>query len=348
MNVRTGELAADVAFEWASIATPPVALILGYNGAARPTMARVDEWGRPFLCGFESVVDRATAGGDAGEADAAYSCSRFDEMGYARELGSWVCAADTTSTAPWLLGNVTEYGRRYALRMIAGGRSGPLTAYGNPAAVEALCAGIRAAGLVALRWGVGTWGYGESGGGIPPSTADAELIQSGNNPGPVPGTDLNWLYVPVSTFAPYGAAPETPAPPAPTEGTMEILVGQLETPKAWGPIPVPAHTQVALLFGPTGRIMGTWAGDGPFGIPQGAVDWKNAGGRAAVDITFVDPAMLAQAIDDQDPTLEAQRLAAIVADAVGGGGGTPVDLEPARQAAANIVTAANELVAALQ
>lgn len=222
MNTRTGELAADVA--WARPASIPVALILGYNGAARPTMAQVAAWGRPFLCGFESATTRAYAGGDAGEADAAFSCSSFDELGYPRECGSWVCAADSPSTPAQFLPNVREYGRRYALRQIAGGRSGPIAAYGNPAAVEALCAGIRDAGLVALRWGVGTWGYGEGRGpNMPPDDADCELMQSGNTPGPAEGTDLNWLYAPVSAFAPLGG-PAAP-PPAKKKGHhMELVI----------------------------------------------------------------------------------------------------------------------------
>lgn len=220
MNQRTGEIAADAAWPAADQGpNPPVALMLVYNGSARPPRPVVDAWNRPTLMGFESSTTRAYAGGDAGEQDSGWSCDRYDEWGYGRDLGSWVCAADTPSTPGQFLPNITEYGRRYALRQIAGGRFGPITWYGNPAAVEAACAGCRAAGVIALRWGVGTWGYGEGGGpNQPPAQADAELIQSGNTPGPlaVP-SDLNWLYVVVSTFAAYAGG----AAPAPTPKTTE-------------------------------------------------------------------------------------------------------------------------------
>lgn len=210
MNDRTGEIAADVA--WSRPAAIPAALILGYNGAARADRAQVDAWGRPFLMGFESATTRSYAGGDAGEADAAFSCRSFDEVGYPLECGSWVCAADSSSTPGQFLANIEEYGYRYALRMIAGGRTGPITAYGNPDAVEAMCRGIRRAGLLAIRWGVGTWGYGEGrGANQPPNEADAELVQSGNTPGPAEGTDHNWLYADVATFAAWGGP--APAPP---------------------------------------------------------------------------------------------------------------------------------------
>lgn len=222
MNVRTGEIAHDVA--WARPPAIPGALINVYNGAARPTKEQVDAWGKPVLMGFESATTRSYAAGDAGEADAAFSCTSFDEVGYPRECGSWICAADANSTPPQFLANITDYGRRYALRMIVGGRSGPILAYGNPDAVEAMCAGIRDAGLVALRWGVGTWGYGEGGGpNQPPAEADAELVQSGNTPGQAEGTDLNWLYAPVSIFAAWGGPTVTPTNPYLMEDSMDFF-----------------------------------------------------------------------------------------------------------------------------
>lgn len=208
MNARTGELAHDVA--WARPPAIPGALILGYNGAARPTKAEIDAWGRPFLCGFESATTRSYAGGDAGWADGEFSVRSFAELGYPIECGSWVCAADSPSTPAQFLPNVEAYGLNYARRLIAAGRLGPLLVYGNPDAVEALCRGVRAAGLVALRWGVGTWGYGEGGGAnMPPAQADAELVQSGNTPGQADGTDLNWLYAAVAVFGAWGGPPLT-------------------------------------------------------------------------------------------------------------------------------------------
>lgn len=221
MNTRTGELAADVA--WARPGGIPVALIAGYNGPARPTVEQIKAWDRPFLCGFESDVVRSYAGGAAGEVDAAFSCRSFDELGYPRDCGSWVCAADASSTPAQYLANIEEYGYRYALRMMIGGRFGPILVYGNPDAVEALCRGIRRTGLVALRWGVGTWGYGEGRGpDQPPNEADVELLQSGNTPGPAEGTDLDWLYASLEVFHAWGG-PTTPTPVTPTRKKLPTM-----------------------------------------------------------------------------------------------------------------------------
>lgn len=273
MNVRTGELALDVAFQQFD-GPPPVALVCSYNGAALPPKARVDGWQRATLLGFESSTTRSYAGGDAGETDSAFSASVFDAWGYPRECGSWVCAADAPSTDPVFLPNCEDYGYRYALRQLAAGRSGPILVYGNPAAVEAVCRGIRRAGLVALRWGVGTWGYGEGrGADQPPSSADCELLQSGNTPGPIAATDLDWLYAPVNVFAAYnGPASSTPNPaPPPVEGDMELLIF---------PHPVVGGAHFArLVDGKLRRVSPVdhdWASTGPddelFGVPKQAVD----------------------------------------------------------------------------
>lgn len=294
MNTRTGELACDVAFQSNTIPTPAVALILGYNGAARPTVETIARWARPVLLGFESDVIRSYAGGDAGDADAAFSCQSFDEVGYPRDCGSWVCAADASSTPAQYLPNITEYGRRYALRMAAGGRSGPILAYGNPAAVEALCAGVRAAGLTALRWKVGTWGVGEGGGpNMAPDQADAELVQSGNTPGPVPDTDLDWLYAPVSMFAAMGGpAAATPTPKKKGSSRMELVIS-----------PTRALTHLggvldAVIPNPTDRV------PAPIDIPKAAQPIMAA--NPGMEITHVGEAtydrLLAKLQGDAPPT----------------------------------------------
>ncbi len=41
------------------------------------------------------------------------------------------------------------------------------------------------------RWGVGTWGFGESPSGQLPANVDADMIQHGNISAPVPGVDYN-------------------------------------------------------------------------------------------------------------------------------------------------------------
>jgi hypothetical protein len=44
------------------------------------------------------------------------------------------------------------------------------------------------------RWGVGTWGYGESGNGSLPPNVPADMIQHGNLEAPVLGTDYNTIF----------------------------------------------------------------------------------------------------------------------------------------------------------
>lgn len=224
MSARTGELSLDGA--WGIDANvpvnPSVAMLNGYNGAALPSKARADTVGRPLLLGFESAVDRAFAGADAGWRDGNFSCDVFDAWGYPLECGSWVCAHDGNGTPGWALANIEAYGERYGAALVARGRTGPVTVYGENAAVDALFRGLNRAGLVGLRWLVGTWGNGEGGGpNQPPPFAECEQLQSGNTSGPYPATDLDWLYADVSTFAPYGLA----LPPTPVHQEDSMLIG---------------------------------------------------------------------------------------------------------------------------
>lgn len=205
MAARTGQTGADVA--WARPPVIPADLILGYSGPARPTVEQINAWGKPFLLGFESATTRAYAGWDAGIADAQWHESRARELGYPPECGTWVCAADTPSTPAVFWPAIRDY---FAAWRSVIGPTRPLLAYGNRDAVrEAL------AGGATLAWGVGTWGYGETSWGAPPAESDAHLIQSGNNPGPAEGTDLNWCYAPLEVFgAWHGPTATIPAPPS--------------------------------------------------------------------------------------------------------------------------------------
>lgn len=281
MNARTGEIALDVAFTKFG-GEAPVALVLSYNGPALPTREQAAEWNRPLLLGFESSTTRAYAGGDAGETDSGFSCFAFDQWGYPRDCGSWCCAADTPNTSPQFVPNIEEYGYRYALRQIVGGRLGPITWYGNPTAVEAACAGTRRAGLVAIRWGVGTWGYGESGSGAPPAESNCELLQSGNNPGPRPATDLDWLYAPVALFRAMGgpAGGGAPAAPANRGSSMEIV--HYNNPFG-----------LTAVLTDDGLELQRWnvpPEQNTLGVPQPAWDWWQAGGRGSVDVIQLDGA----------------------------------------------------------
>lgn len=313
MNAITGELALDVAFTKFS-GEAPVALVVSYNGPALPTREQAAEWNRPLLLGFESDTTRAYAGGDAGERDSAFSCGVFDSWGYPRDCGSWVCAADTPNTSAQFLPNIEEYAFRYAVRQLTGGRFGPLAGYGNPEAVEAFCRGVRRAGFVGLRWGVGTWRYGETRDGQPPAVCDVEMLQSGNNPGPRPATDLDWLYAQVAVFAPMGG----PAPTPIFQGDDMPYVGLKK--RADG------HTFDAWLVdgGVTTR---NFAGDqtpwGPFGlsIPADALAFLNdRPGSKAVEYVGLEWALIEQRtkVSLVDPNVD---------DGDGGGSSGPSDAQ---------------------
>ena len=219
---RTGQIAGDVAF-----GTPgaiPTDLICGYSGAAAKPRAQIDAWGRPYLPGFESDPVRAYAGGNGyGAADADQLVGYMDREGFPPGNGYWFCAADSPSTPAQYLANVTAYAQDFVTRMRAHGRTGPGTPYGNRAAIFAARDGVIAAGSPVNLWGVGPWGFGEGGyANQPPDTCDADLLQSGNTPGPAPGTDLDWLYAPISRFAALGG------PPTPASSSEEEPVDYIE------------------------------------------------------------------------------------------------------------------------
>lgn len=226
MTVRTGEVAADVA--WGRPGSIPADLILGYSGPAFPGVAWIQAWGKPFLLGYESTTTRAYAGGDAGAQDADQWVSVARSIpGYLEgRCGFWICCADANSTPAWALPNITEYARRFTVRVVAEvGVPVPGLGYGNPDASAAGAAGITAGGAFGMRWGVGTWGEGEGANpGRPPADSDAALIQSGNTPGPADGTDLDWLYQPLSTFAAFGGPASTPIPHPQEAFPMIVLV----------------------------------------------------------------------------------------------------------------------------
>jgi hypothetical protein len=324
MAARTGEISLDVAWAWDGIPPrPPVAMMNVYNGSARPSRAAVDSWGVPTLMGFESAVDRAFAGGDAGEADANFSIGRFAEWGYPLEAGSWCCAHDGNGTPSWALGNIEDYAFRYARRMVAAGRTGPIAGYGNPAAVEAFRRGCARAGVESPRWGVGTWGYGEGGyANAAPAFADCEQLQSGNTPGMYAGTDHNWLYAPVSVFRPYGLVVDDEPVPAPT-GDDDVTY--LET-RADG---TKAYWKLGL-------------GD-YFEIPEAVALGEQINGHGPpVPISTIQRIVMGRAAHDQ----AAAFLGTL--DLGGGGGGgevpPPVDLDPVRDA---LTAAASALQAAI-
>lgn len=83
-----------------------------------------------------------------------------------------------------------------------------------------------------LPWGVGTWGYGEAGdGSLPDWTGDVtDLIQHGNLPGLVPGTDTNTLYR--ADLGAWGGPAPAPVPAPLEEGVMERLVKNDDLPAA--------------------------------------------------------------------------------------------------------------------
>lgn len=266
MNARTGELSLDGAWgiDVNVPSNPGVAMCNAYNGAALPSKAWADSLGRPVLLGFESAVDRAFSGAQGAASDSPFSADVYDRWGYPFECGSWFCAHDGNSTPSWALANITDYGDRYCTIQLERGRHGPLTPYGNPAAIAAAVAGIVRAGGTFARWGVGTWGNGEGGGpNQPPAQADCEQLQSGNTSGPYPGTDLNWLYADLSVFAPYGLVLPAPKPKLPEESDMVVVHGPQQT---------LAGNRRSILF-QGGVPMHSWYGPSAMGKVKEAADY---------------------------------------------------------------------------
>lgn len=329
MTARLPLLCGDVAWGARGLSMGPYDLVNGYSGPAFPGLDQIHAWGKPFLLGFESATTRAYAGGDAGAVDAQ------ELIGVARTLpgyleahcGFWMCAADANSTPAWALGNITDYFRRASLEILsAGWVPARGFGYGNRDAAMAATDGIVAAGLPGDEWGVGTWGYGEGGGTNQlPGDSDAALVQSGNTPGLVDGTDLNAMYQPLDYFGAYGgpAADVPSAPTAPPEDEMLIVIMSL-----------PFGGRLARLMFSDGYKLDQWASDGtpatelngiPLGVakaPKGTplrfvtdndealrvltasnaiTTWRDAGmtgGGAGGGVTPIDYAALAKAVND--------------------------------------------------
>jgi hypothetical protein len=167
-----------------------------------------------------------------------------------------VCAADASSTDAFYVSNITQY---FAAWRSVLGASRVIWAYGNPTAVEAAIAGG-----ATIRWGVGTWGYGEGGGPYQmPTSSGADILQSGNTPGPADGTDYNALYAPLSTFAAWGGPSPTPPVVDSQEGSeMEVAVG-----------PTFPSGHLAIVVDNAGDEVARWQSDGTaatetYGIPN--------------------------------------------------------------------------------
>ncbi len=92
--------------------------------------------------------------------------------------------------------------------------------------------------------------------------------------------------------------PTPEPPPAPAiGGEMDMYTGHVDHDTSIaGTIPIPAHTPLALLVSPSGRIISTWAGPGQMGWPQDAYAWLNAGGRGKVNVISLDPKQLDEII----------------------------------------------------
>lgn len=330
--IRTGEIAADAAWPAKDQPpNPPVAMMNVYNGSARPPRDVAEAWNRPVLMGFESAVDRAFAGGPAGAIDGNYSASSYDEWRYARDRGHWCCAADSNSVPAWALANIEEYAFQYATTIRLRGYFGPILWYGNNAAVDAAVRGTQRAGLVGLRWKVGTWGNGEGGGPHqPPFAADAELLQSGNTPGPlaVP-SDHNWLYERVAVFAAmFGPSETTPIEPPPAPGDdMEIYAS---------PTRVMAAAQGAWLDDFDG------AAPRPFGIPNDALEFAQAN---AIPKTSIHTSLTEAQYDRLLAGLQHSVLLGAIAAAGDGGGGDQGTSGPTEAQRAAAVGAADAMTA---
>lgn len=220
------ETLLDVSFSWAGINSAAVKSVgasgvLVYCGPARPSVPWLHEMvdnGVAVIFIFESSTTRAFAGYDAGVADAKYTLSRVREVGYPDECGIAVCAADTPNVSGYE-GQIAAYFQGW--ESVTGPRI--KISYGSIVANNAA-----ASGGAEGPWGVGTWGYGEASwaNARPSDPRGAWLIQSGNTPGPLPDTDLNWLYVPLSQLQPWGGSTAAPTP----KENSNMLVGLRKRP----------------------------------------------------------------------------------------------------------------------
>lgn len=114
------------------------------------------------------------------------------------------------------------------------------------------------------------------------------------------GTRDRNVVVDAVAWARWGHSTPTPVPPAPAPpgGVMDMYVGQLDQESGVGPAYLPARTPLALAVSLGGRVFQTWAGPGPYGIPQGALDWRSVGfGRAQNQPILLDPAQLLQVVE---------------------------------------------------
>lgn len=299
-----------------------------YSGPAFPGLDWIRRWNVPVLLGYEGTEERAYAGGDAGAEDArqligiAHTLPGYIESG----CGFWMCAADRPSTPSWALPNITEYFHRAALELLAvGWIPARGLGYGNRDASLAATDGIVAAGIPGDEWGVGTWGGGEGRGANQlPGDSDAALLQSGNTPGLVDGTDTNGMYQPLEYFGAYGGPRATATTEKAKEADMDLVV-----------VPLPWGGHLARLMLADGYKIDQWASDGTdtteaFGIPRGVSE----AARGANLVIVADGDQAVRIIKASD-TITAWRDAGFPTTGGGSGGTVVVDEDAIAEKVAN-------------
>lgn len=233
MTAQLTERWGDIAWARPWSVAPYVGMSI-YSGPAFPGLEWIRRWNVPVILGYESTEERAYSGEAGGRVDARQLISVARTLPGYVEAGCsfWMCAADRSRTPAWALPQITGYFRVATLEILDSGWA-PARGfgYGNRDAALAATDGIVAAGVAGDEWGVGTWLYGE--GSWPnalPAESDAALLQSGNTPGLVDGTDCNAMYQPLSYFAAYGGPAAEPEPvviptqPDDEEDSMRYLV----------------------------------------------------------------------------------------------------------------------------
>jgi len=173
---------------------------LGYVGSFRPDQTYLDALtsaGVRFTFIFETDPNRSQQGYQAGRLDAQFFEQRVKERGYPPTMPAMVVVSDGTATSPSSGGNaIADYGRGWADTTTR-----PLCAYGNRYAVDAFNRGVPASRLLARGggWLPIPWGG---------NAAQDVMGQDANTPSPIPGTDLNRVWV--DYFAP--SPPPAPLP----------------------------------------------------------------------------------------------------------------------------------------
>jgi hypothetical protein len=253
---------------------------LGYVGSSRPDQTYLDALtsaGVRFTFIFETDPNRSQQGYQAGRLDAQFFEQRVKERGYPPTMPAMVVVSDGTATSPSSGGNaIADYGRGWADTTTR-----PLCAYGNRYAVDAFNRGVPASRLLARGggWLPIPWGG---------NAAQDVMGQDANTPSPIPGTDLDRVWV--DYFAPSPAPPVPPPAQIALEDDMELVVGTLMGQIGNVALLMAGAKCVAEFAGPTVDVFG-------MSIPTAMIRWRDSHpSRAAIKLVYLGTDAFAGAI----------------------------------------------------